>query len=1003
MLRERGSTAEVEEFDPIVLAGALADALAPRLVRAFEQAGKGDEPTANQVDLANRIIGLLADNADPVMPPARRLMAVHEAGAAAPERPSIPLTASDLLVNGRRELRIGSELRKELASADRVDLLCAFLRYTGVRVLENELQEFLQRVPGGLRVITTAYMSATERKALDVLADWGAELRVSYNTANTRLHAKAWLFHRESGYSTAFIGSSNLSHAALLDGLEWNVRVSAIDNATILSKFRTTFDQYWDDQEFVPYDPATDGERFDEAVSSQVRHRHALLLSAIQVHPRPHQEEILEELAAEREAGHNRNLVVAATGTGKTVVAALDYQRLVKQHGPLRLLFVAHRHEILEQSQATYRVLMRDASLGTTSQHVFASIQSLHEDKLATIEPDDFDVVVIDEFHHAEAPTYVRLLEHLTPKYLLGLTATPERMDGKDVRRWFDGRVASELRLWKALDQALLCPFQYFGVADETDLRSVKFTRGGYDRGQLAKLITGDDLRATRILQAVERYVSNPLKMKALGFCVSIAHAELMAKAFNAAGLPSAAVSANTKDAERYAALRMLRNGELVCVFAVDLFNEGVDVPNVDTVLFLRPTDSATVFLQQLGRGLRLAPDKPCLTVLDFIGNANKHYRFDMKFRAITGGTRRSVLDAVEHGFPHLPPGCEIHLDRQSQAYVIANIKSSLGAGVRGLVEELDDVAQTHGRKIELLTYLDEAQLEVRDLYSNQNRSWTDLRRRAELPWPAYRDGEEPLLRAVSRLQHFDDRERIDRIRQMLQAEVAPPPLPVETMDGRYQLMLLSIFYRRVRLAERQACLAEIWEHDAVRQEVLQLLDVQQDRLRHRSFDLGIEMPDGTPIPIRTHGTYALSEITAGFGMTPKDRVVEPQTGVYYDRNTRTDLFFVTLQKTEKEYSPATLYRDYPISPTRFHWESQNVTRADSATGRRYINHEDMGTNVVLFVRAVKSVGGITVPYLCLGKARYVSHESELPMQVIWELERAMPPGFFQEAKLAAG
>ncbi len=260
--------------------------------------------------------------------------------------------------------------------------------------------------------------------------------------------------------------------------------------------------------------------------------------------------------------------------------------------------------------------------------------------------------MVVDEFHHAAAPTYGRLLKHLRPKVLLGLTATPERTDGQSVLEWFDGRIAVELRLWDALERGLLCPFQYFGLHDGTDLSHVQWSRRGYDVLALENVYTGDQARVSLVVQAIQDTVADPLAMRALGFCVSVAHARFMAHEFSRRGLRSIAVSADTPTDDREAALRDLRDGTVNVVFCVDLFNEGVDVPEIDTVLFLRPTESALVFLQQLGRGLRRTDSKSCLTVLDFIGGANRRFRFDLRFRALLGGHRSDIIRQIEERIP---------------------------------------------------------------------------------------------------------------------------------------------------------------------------------------------------------------------------------------------------------------------------------------------------------------------------------------------------------------
>lgn len=993
------------ETAPLMLARLIHDAAHKAL--ASQRGASREERLGAQVELGNALLAFLRARAehagisedDAVAERAERLVALwpppQGLGAdAPPERPGVPLRSSDLLVNGPRDLRVGNELRRELASADRVDVLLSFLKWSGLRLLGDAIEAFLARRPGGLRLITTAYLGATEQRALEWLVARGAEVRVSYDTRQTRLHAKAWLFHRASGFHTAYIGSSNLSAAALVDGLEWNVRLSVVDNRAVLRKFETTFAQYWGDGDFQPFDP----DAFAAAVYDPARD--ATPLPSVQVRPYPHQVEILEALATERAEGHRHNLVVAATGTGKTVVAALDYARLRAEHGPLSLLFVAHRREILDQARATYRAVLRDGAFGErlvdgdrprAGQHVFAAVQSLHAERLATVAPDAYDVIVIDEFHHAAAPTYRALLNHLRPRWLLGLTATPERTDGVDILGAFDHRVAAEIRLWDALDRNLLVPFQYFGVSDGTDLSRLRWARGRYVDAELSHVYTGDDLRLGHVIEAINRVVTAPRHMRALGFCVGVAHAEYMALRFNQRGIPAAAVHGETPGITRQDALRRLAAGELAVIFTVDLFNEGVDVPSVDTVLFLRPTESATVFLQQLGRGLRHAPGKSCLTVLDFIGGAHREFRYDLRFRALLGGGRQAVRAQIEHGFPHLPPGCAITLDRQAREAVLDNLSQSLRIDRRSLSDELRRLGD-----VPLATFLRETGIDLADLYRG-GRTFGDLRRAAG--FPSRGDGPQSVAlgRALGRWIHVDDIERLRTWRRWLAAPAPPAIADPDSREGRLQCMLFAALGHAQRpLAELGDAFAELWDHGEIRHEAIALLDVLADGLRHLTHAL----PGDDPAPVRVHGSYRLDEIMAAFGVARSGRIYRPRgSGVWYEAADDTDLLFVTLEKSADEYSPTTMYEDHPLSPTEFHWESQSTTSATSPTGRRYVGG---GGRVLLFARRTrKDERGETCAYLLLGTAKCARHEGERPMRIVWRLDRPMPPAWYAEVKIA--
>ena len=972
-----------------------------RVVRALPT----DKRAEHAAELANRIIDLLATEtnraeADQLKVPPETLLASYEPtlGAAEPTRPETPLRDTILFTNAQAEPNLASEIGKEMASADRVDALIAFVKWSGLRLIADQIIDHL-KAGKPLRVITTTYTGVTERRALDWLVEQGADVKVAYDARATRLHAKAWLFERDTGFDTAWIGSSNLSKSALVDGLEWNVRASRVTSPDIVDKFTATFESYWSDDHFESYDPEEDADRFDLAVGAARQTATPIDLSFMDVQPYAFQRQMLDDLAVERHR-HNRwrNLVVAATGTGKTVVAALDYRRLQKELERSRLLFIAHRKEILTQSLTTFRAVLRDQTFGELYvdgtrpeqwEHVFASVQGLSAYDATRIPADHFDVVIVDEFHHAAANTYRALLEHLDPKVLLGLTATPERADGQSVLDWFDGRIAVELRLWEAIDSGHLVPFHYFGVHDGIDLSDLEWRAGGYQVSDLDNVYTGDDARVGIVLEAMKDKL-DPQNIKALGFCVSIAHAEYMAKKFNQAGIPSVAVSAHTGSEERADALRHLRNGDLSVVFAVDLFNEGVDVPDVDTVLFLRPTESLTVFLQQLGRGLRRADDKAVLTVLDFVGNQHRKFRFDQRFRALTGDTRQGVIRQIENGFPYLPSGCHIELDRVARQVVIDHIKSSLPVRWPDRVAELRQMGVAG-----LGEYLEETGLDLTDVYSG-GKSWTSHRRAAGQLSGEPGEYENQLSRSLGRMLHIDDELRISTYRDLLSRPEPPAVHQMSRLEHQVAFMLSSSLWDREKLTVQES-LDRLWDETPIRQELVELLGLLDEQASHLALTLEGDLP------LRVNARYSLAEIMAGMGISTPDRQERPQPGVRWDEATQTDLFFVTLEKSESDFSPTTRYRDYAMSPNLFHWESQSTTRTDSDTGQRYINHEQMGTRVFIFARERKQDDGRTMPYLFLGPASYVRHQRERPMEIVWRLQYEMPADFYHEAAVAAG
>ena len=1010
---------EIVSKQPLDVADAperLARHLAAVARRLLRQLSDQDVPVEDQALVINRAIQLLASDEaaaeDLVAVPPDLLWGIRTAAEGLgvpqlPSRPTIPLAANELLVNGHGQPAIGQQLTSEFPSAQNVDFLVSFVIWTGVRTLLDDLRAVVDR-GGRVRVITTTYMGATQQKALDELFAAGAEIHVAYDAERTKLHAKSWILHRPGGLTTTYIGSSNVSYTALHQGLEWNVRLSEGDNADLVGRMRATFESYWGDDSFEPYDPAEDAERLQEALGRQKRGpRPAIGATYVpfDVHPLRHQSRMLEQLQVQRERhDRHRNLFVAATGTGKTVMAALDYRRLREQAGrDLSLLFVAHRRRILDQSRATFATVLKEPDFGeilgegerpTRGRHVFAMVQSLRNAAVEALATDEYDVVILDEVHHAAAESYRALLEHLAPQELLGLTATPERMDGRDIRRWFGSRTAVELRLWEAIDDNYLAPFQYFGVHDETDLSSLEWRRGGYRAEDLDHLYTGDDARVTRVIQALEQVLVSPAEMRALGFCVSVAHAEFMARAFTERGLKSAALTGNNESHERDRVLAALQRGELRCVFSVDVLGEGVDVPSVDTVLLLRPTQSATVLTQQIGRGLRQHKDKSTLTVIDLIGQQHRRFRFDTKLRALLDPRNGRLVDQAEEGFPFLPAGCEIKLDRMSRDVILRSLKQAAGAGMWSvLVDDLRGLGD-----VDLATFLRETDRSASDLYRDAQRSWTRLRRDAGMTGFDGDDFESGLLRSFHRLLHIDDPDRIAAYRDALDA--AQPPAVIDERQRRlWSMLMLGLFSRGHGVDSLDEALDVLWSNPAAKSELQQLLGVLDNESEVAPVPLGV-LP-GVPLAIR--GRYTRAEALLALGDGSFEKPPTSREGVRWLSDIDTDALFVTLRKSDRHYSPSTRYRDYAISPRFFHWESQSTTSSGSPTGRRYRRQREDRTNVLLFVRENRTTAnGSGAPFTCLGPVNFVSSEGDRPMQITWELREPMPEQLLEVARLVA-
>jgi len=965
--------------------------------------------------------GAAGDRVDLFATPPQVLRAIGRAGMMQ-DRPSLGLRAPWLFTAGKGSPALLQEIRSELASCDGVDILVSFITVSGVRKLLDVLHRVTAR--GGqdetgtgalpsprLRILTTTYTGATEAQALDQLARLpGCELRVSLDGRRTRLHAKAWIFRRATGFGSAYVGSANLSGAALTGGLEWTIKITQRGQDALFARAQAQFESLWADGEFQRYDPDDCAHRaaLASALAREAgQHRDAAMPAGFfDLQPKAYQQEMLEALAAERAQGRSRNLVVAATGTGKTVVAAFDYRAACQRVGGRpRLLFVAHREEILRQALRCYREVLRDPEFGdlltgahapARHDHLFATIDSVAGRALvAACGAAYWHSVVIDECHRLAGPRFDALVQAIRPQTLLGLTATPERSDGQPIARYFDARPdgspAVELRLWHALELQLLAPFEYYACDDDTDFAAVPWDQPG-ERAAIDRLVTGNDIRARLVVREWTRLVADPRRSRALVFCVSVAHARFMAEWLTRAGFPAECVFGESPSEQRRGAPQRLLRGEICALTTVDLYNEGVDLPMVDTLLMLRPTQSPVLFQQQLGRGLRLAPGKENCLVLDFVGQHRVEFRFDRLLSGITGLSRRELLEAVEHGFAGLPPGCHIHLQKQTREQVLRGLRAASAQGWRRLTTELQTHAALVGhRHVRLGQFLHDQQLDLSDVYRDgaaQGRSgWTALKRDAGLLSEPPGPEEAYFSRRAGELLHADDLARLDLLAALPGlVEVGQGAVPDASRASGLQMLAYQIDGNTAQTGTPTAFLGRLKENPGVAEELAELGGC----LAARASPACAPLPGLEDTPLMLHAAYGIREVLTAAGWLTPTRRSPFQAGVLPIQDRKIELLFVTLDKSEG-YHDRIAYRDYAISPTVFHWQTQNSAGPDTRAGRRYLESASNGWRFQLFVRTRKGEA-----YRACGPVRLASASGDRPMSITWTLEVPLPARLFR-------
>ena len=903
-------------------------------------------------------------------------------------------------------------IKEELTSCVDFIFVVSFIRYSGLQLLISKLRELEERGIRG-RILTSVYMNITEPRAIRKLMEFSnIEIKI-YNAHRDSFHTKAYIFKRGNGLDTAVIGSSNISHQALLCGEEWNIKVGE-STGGIIEDSVSHFEKLWESEEALRVDEKLleRYEAFRKETNESRDDTYDFLKgedTTREIRPNSMQKEILDNLKTLREKGVERALAVAATGTGKTYLSAFD----IVEFKPKKVLFLAHREELLRGAKKTYENFFSEGEMGFMTgneknykkRFVFATVQTLSKGEyLSKFKRDEFDYIVVDEFHHSAARSYTDIIDHFTPKFLLGLTATPERMDGKDILEICNYNVAGEIRLKAALERELLVPFHYFGISDETmDYSNIPQRNGRLAEGILSERLS-INTRVDFIREKIDEYLYDGKKMCALGFCVDKNHARYMAMEFSKRGIKNSVILADTPQSERQRIMEALRNNEIEIIFTVDIFNEGVDIPELNLLLLLRPTESSTVFIQQLGRGLRKYENKNYLTVLDFIGNYSKAFTGALSLTRELGDSRDSVERNITEGFASLPGSSHVEFDRICQGRILDKIGKIRYTSKNYLKERYMEIRAKYDRPLRAMDFLYEG-----ESYEEFTASFGSFYAVKKAAGDIDKKSEIKDKMVLEILERIDSMIPIKRPHEfiilgklLLERKKRLNCTEVGELIGKSQVevqkkRLLRAFKELEESYKKQEwAFGRVEEEEFIRVSFLDKIledemfsEMIEDRINYGLHRYRREFPceEGDLV---LHKKYSRIELQ----ILLDSHVPKGSWRAGYAVAGSDICLFITMEK-EKGTEEHLLYDNYFDNQEIVQWISQNKTSHSSKVGEMFVEHEKQGMRVHLFIRKSRDIQGVTRDFTYLGEGDYLESHGDKPMYIKWKLQNKVPDKIF--------
>ena len=970
---------------------------------------------------------------------------------------------NELIINEKAKFRnFFIYLKQELLNCKKFYFIVSFIKYSGIQLLISTLDELEKQGIQG-EIITSVYLNITDSKALRKLLSYKNIKVKIYNNSSESFHTKAYLFEKEK-YHSVVIGSSNISQSALYSAEEWNVKLTDSSFFNIYGKSLNQFEKLWHSNEAIELtqDFIDEYEKYKKSVNAQntFDYRKTKIEQENEFVPNSMQKRVLGKLKETRENGNKKGLVISATGTGKTYLAAMDIKQFFKIYSNtenklfekpkisnIKFLFIAHREELLENAINVFSKIIKidknefgriygglkeiDKSI------IFASIQSLRN-CYNEFKPSFFDYIIVDEFHHSMSDSYLKTLSYFQSKFLLGLTATPKRMDGKDILSLCDYNVVDEIGIKEALEEDLIVPFHYFGVNDYMiNYDNIPYKNGKYNEKVLLENLLLNT-RTDYIVEKINKFGFDGDKLSAVAFCQNIEHAFFMKEEFTNKGYKSAVITANTSSNDRVKILEKFKNKKIEILCVVDILNEGIDIPTINLLLFLRPTMSSTIFIQQIGRGLRKAKNKDFVTIIDFIGNHKKDYLLINYFSSEVDNKdtlftkKEKIINEIKNQFSNIPKSCYVELDRICQNRIIEKIEK-INFSSKNILKEmyLDYKAEIGKFEDEFLRIRDfdtnielfqelclkmhsfyNAQLQFEDSKIFKNENEKNPLNTTETQFLEYLEKKITLVEPFTFLiidylatgkeyinnsdllnkykeffdikGNFEKNYLLNRIfEELTEDEILEKNLYGYKFSKKYKNLFLN-----KKLNEKNNMKSQQKENKLnFINRLKQLIHLGLNEFKRNDLD---EFNENILISYKEYKRVELQILL-------DSKVPRGSWRAGYANTDKDICLFATIDKTHI-FQENLKYDNSLFADDIIQWISQPKTSHNSSVGQMFIHHKEKGFKVHIFIRKYAFMNGNkTNPFIYLGNAKYYSSQGDKPMKILWKLDKKIPQKLIYE------